>query len=72
MTAATATELHEKVDAVIRRQQGKLLNRQRDLGTLTPALEGDICRSFGWTGHDLHQAIDELSTEAAHAPVAVR
>ena len=72
MTAAATTELHNRVDAVIRRQQARLLDKQRERRTLTPDLEADICRAVGWIGHDLHQAIDTVSTEAAHAPVAVR
>lgn len=68
----TAPDLHARIDSVIRRQQARLLDKQRERKTLTRDLEADICRSIGWIGHDLHEAIEEVSTEATHAPVAVR
>ena len=60
------TPLHNAVDAVIRRQQGRLLGRLREGGTLHPKAEATICRSLAWIGEDFHRAIEKQSTESLH------
>ena len=66
---ATAAPLHGAVDAIIRRQQGRLLNLLRNRGTLDRETESAICTSYGWAGQDIHSAIDGKLPEAGYASV---
>lgn len=58
--------LHGVVDSILRRQQGRLLGRLREGGTLHPQAEATICRSLAWIGEDFHRAIEKQSTESLH------
>jgi len=58
--------LHGAVDKILRRQQGRLLGRLREGGTLHPQAEATICRSLAWIGEDFHRAIEKQSTESLH------
>jgi hypothetical protein len=65
--------LHGAVDAIIRRQQGRLLSLLRNRGSLDRETESSICTSFSWTGQDIHKAIEGPSSkEAPHAYEAGR
>ena len=65
----TAEALHGAVDAVIKRQQGRLFGQLRDKGKLDKETSASICRSFGWTGRDIHDAIDGEFPEASRVQI---
>ncbi|HPC49674.1 MAG TPA: hypothetical protein PL016_06040 [Kiritimatiellia bacterium] len=68
MPAPTLT-VHDAVDRIIRRQQGRLLGQLRDKGTLTREIESVVSVSFGWTGQDIHKAISGEFQEAENARI---
>lgn len=65
--AIAPTPLHNAVDAVIRRQQGRLLSLLRNRGKLDRETESAISTSYGWAGQDIHHAIDGKLPEAGYA-----
>ncbi len=64
---AAKSPTHDAIDQIIRRQQGRLLSRLRETCRLDPQTETAVCRSFGWIGQDIHEAIEGKSTEATNA-----
>lgn len=66
MPAPTPT-VHDAVDRIIRRQQGRLLGELREKRVLTKEIESVVSVSFGWTGQDIHKAISGEFQEANHA-----
>lgn len=66
-TMETPAPTHEVIDRIIKRQQGRLLSKLRETCRLDPQTETAVCRSFGWTGQDIHAAIEGKSTEATNA-----
>ena len=53
MTTATDHQL----DQICKRQTGRLIGRIRERGELTPTIEQDIVRQFGFFAQDAKQAI---------------
>ena len=56
MTTAT-----EQLDQICKRQTGRLISRIRERGELTPTIEQDIVRQFGFFAQDAKQAIEGFS-----------
>ncbi len=46
-----------EIDRIHRRQVARLLDHLKDKGELTPELESDIKRSFGFVFKDVHRAV---------------
>ncbi len=70
MPAPTPT-VHDAVDRIIRRQQGRLLGELREKHVLTKEIERIVSWFFSYCGQDIHKAISGNFTEATHeAPEA--
>jgi hypothetical protein len=51
----------DQLDAICKRQTGRLIDRIRVRGELTPTIEKDIVRQFGFFAQDAKQAIQGFS-----------
>ena len=61
--------IQSKIDRIHRRQVARLLDHLQRTGQLTPAMESDIKRSFGFVFEDVKTAIQgqDKETEDEHA-----
>lgn len=71
MPAPTPT-VHDAVDRIIRRQQGRLLGELREKHVLTKEIERIVSWFFSYTGRDVHEAISGEFQEATHDTPADR
>lgn len=60
----------EKIRKIHRRQLARLLDHLQSSGQLTPALEKDLKRSFGFTFGDIEQVLQEHDKDGnyEHSP----
>jgi len=61
-------ENQEKIRKIHRRQLARLLNHLDRNGQLTPALEADIKRSFGFTFGDIEETLQEHDKDVSNDP----
>lgn len=64
---AKTIPIHSAVDRIIRRQQGRLIGQLRNKGKLDQETTSAVCRSYEWTGKDIHMAISGDYQESHNA-----
>ena len=68
--ALNAPAMDARIDHIARRQSAKFLDRLRQSGEATPAIERDYMRSVRFLCSDIKAALRETSQEANREPSA--